>query len=97
MKQLIALLTFLLAIPGLAVAKEYGTYDPRKIPIVEQTEQGKRYALDLAYLDQIIRDLSSHALNYPPKFDSEADKARAVEDVITISAMLEHTVGEPGA
>ena len=77
MRKLLLAVLVLLAAPH-ASAQEYGHYDlkrliasadptDRKQP--EATPPGDKYhALDVAYLDQVMDDLSVHAKNYPPNF-----------------------------
>jgi tetratricopeptide (TPR) repeat protein len=97
MKPVIAILSLLLFFSNASFAQEYGVYDPRKILTVSETNAGKKYGLDLQYLDQIISDLSLHARNYPPKFDSESDQQRAIKDTQTLSGMLDPLVNNPQA
>jgi predicted Zn-dependent protease len=85
----------LLLISGLTQAKEYGTYDPKKIVTITETAAGKTFGIDAAYLDQMVNDLASHAKNYPPKFDTAEDKARATNDVKVLAGMLEILVSKP--
>lgn len=59
------------------------------------TPSGTHYSFDLAYLDRVLRDLSVHAKNYPPRFDSAQDRQRAVEDVKRFSRMLDVLVNAP--
>jgi hypothetical protein len=65
-----------LLISSVANAREYGNYDPKRLLTVSETPSGKKHGFDGAYLDQMLNDLSSHAKNYPPQFDSP-DRRRA--------------------
>jgi tetratricopeptide (TPR) repeat protein len=90
---LIALSLFLTF--SLAHGKEYGNYDSKKMLTVSESPSGKKYGIDVAYLDQMLRDLASHAQNYPPKFDTPEDQKRAVQDVKMLSGMLDIMVNGP--
>jgi tetratricopeptide (TPR) repeat protein len=90
-------LILLLVCVQISHAKEYGYHEPMKILTVTETPSGKSHGLDMGVLDEIISDLSYHAKNYPPKFDSENDKNRASKDVKTLSRMLDILVKSPKA
>ncbi|WP_417069659.1 tetratricopeptide repeat protein [Niveibacterium terrae] len=60
-----------------------------------ETPSGKKFSFNGAYLDQIINDLSAHAKNYPAQFDSPQDKQRAIQDVKTVSGMLDILTNVP--
>lgn len=70
-------------------AREYGSYDPKRIIVSSDTAAGQKHALDSAYLDRMLNDLSAHARNYPPRFDTPQDRERAVRDVKILSGMLD--------
>ncbi|MBS1162049.1 MAG: hypothetical protein H6R15_4468 [Proteobacteria bacterium] len=72
-----------------AVAAPYGNYDIKRIMIVRDTPSGKSYGLDAKYLDEMIGDLSDHAENYPPKFDSPEDRKRAEADAKQLAGFLD--------
>lgn len=76
-----------------ASAAPYERLDPRQI--VTERGPGGRPAVDAAYLDRMLGALEQHARNYPPVFDSEADRRRAVEDAKTLSFMLDMLVKGP--
>ena len=97
MKPSIAILILLAFLSNSSIAKEYGVYDLKKILTVTETNAGKKYGLDLKYLDQIINDLSIHAKNYPTKFDNGNDKLRATNDTKVLSGMLDTLVNNPKA
>ena len=78
-----------------ASAKEYGHYDPKRLVTMTETPAGKKYGFDAAYLDQMLEDLASHAQNYPPQFDTPQDQQRAIQDVKTLSAMLDIVITTP--
>jgi predicted Zn-dependent protease len=78
-----------------AYAKEYGNYDLKRILTVSESPAGKKYGIDVNYLDQILNDLAFHAKNYPPKFDTSYDQQRATKDVKTLSGMLDTLVKGP--
>lgn len=80
---------------SLSYAKEYGTYDPKRILTVSESPSGKKYGFDTAYLDLMLNDLALHAKNYPPKFDTPQDLQRAIRDVKTLSGMLDILINGP--
>lgn len=83
----------LLFIFSFAQAKEYGRYDLKRV--VPETPSGKQHHVDGRYLDQILNDLGLHARNYPPRFDTPADKERAVRDVKDLSGSLDILIDGP--
>ena len=85
----------LLFINATAQAKAYGNYDPNRILRVFESPSGNRYGIDLQYLDQILDDLSIHANNYPPEFDTLQDRQRAVQNITMLSVMLDLMVNDP--
>ena len=93
-RKLILVIIAALAIP-IANAKEYGNYDLKRLLTVTETPSGKKYGFDGAYLDQILNDLSAHAKNYPPQFDTPQDQQRATQDVKTLSGMLDTLITLP--
>ncbi|MBI4756335.1 MAG: tetratricopeptide repeat protein [Betaproteobacteria bacterium] len=94
----IALLAVLcLALSHAASAKEYGKYDPGRLLVVSETPAGKKRGIDVAYLDAMLSDLASHAMRYPPRFDSIEDRQRAARDVTALSGMLEVLANDPAA
>lgn len=78
-----------------AHAKEYGNYDPKRMLTVAETPSGKKYGIDGKYLDLMLNDLALHAKNYPARFDTPQDQQRAVQDVKTLSGMLDILVNGP--
>ena len=96
----IALVVFsLLSVLSFAEAKEYGNYNLKnslkRIITIPDISSGEHTSVHLDFLDQIITDLSLHARNYPPTFDTPGDKARAVEDVKTLTVFLDILVNGP--
>lgn len=68
-------------------AREYGRYDLKQL--VHKNEPPATGAkLNISYLDRFLADLSQHAGNYPPQFDTAEDAQRAQQDVITLMGML---------
>ena len=82
---------------AVACAKEYGSYDPKRLLTVSETPMGKKYGFDGNYLEVMLNDLASHALNYPPRFDTPQDLQRAFKDVSALTGMLEVMVNDPNA
>lgn len=92
-KFLLAL--FVLSVASAASAREYGNYDPKRLLTVSETPSGKKHGFDGAYLDQMLNDLSAHAKNYPPQFDTPQDQERATQDVTVVSGMLDILINVP--
>lgn len=80
---------------SIAHGKEYGIHDPKQMLTVSESATGKKYGIDLPYLDQMLTDLALHAKNFPPQFDSDQEKQRAVKDIKTLSGMLDVMVAGP--
>lgn len=91
----LALAALVVLIAFNASAREYGHYDPKRLLTISETPSGKKYSFNGAYLDQILNDLSAHAKNYPPKFDTPQDKQRAVQDVKVVSGLLDIMINVP--
>jgi tetratricopeptide (TPR) repeat protein len=75
-------------------AKEYGHYNPKRLVTVSETPSGKKYDFDVAYCDRMLNDLSAHAENYPPQFDTPQDKQRATLDAKALSGMLDILIND---
>lgn len=74
----------------LALARAYGHYDIKRVVTVTEAAPGKPSAnINIAYLSQILDDLSRHASTYPPHFESADDRQRAEHDLSAISAVLD--------
>lgn len=84
-----------LLIVSSAQAKEYGNYDPMRLLTVSETPSGKKHSLDGMYLDRMLNDLSAHAKNYPPEFDTPQDQQRATQHVKAVSALLDVLINVP--
>lgn len=93
LKHLLAASVFLIA--AIAHAQGYGNYDPKRMLTVSETQAGKKYGFDLAYLDNMLNDLSLHAKNYPSRFDTPQDRQRATQDVKVLSGMLDILINVP--
>jgi tetratricopeptide (TPR) repeat protein len=78
-----------------AQAREYGRYYPKRILTVSNSPSGTRHGIDLEYLDLILDDLSTHAKNYPPTFDTPQDRQRAIQNIAMLSGMLDILVNDP--
>lgn len=89
------LILIVVLVTSSASAREYGNYDPKRLLTVSETPAGKNYGFDGAYLDQMLNDLSAHAKNYPPQFDTPQDKQRAIQDVKALSGMLDILINVP--
>jgi predicted Zn-dependent protease len=90
------LLTLLIALVTTNVsAREYGRYDTKRLLTATETPEGKKYGFGGPYLGQMMNDLSAHARNYPPQFDTPQDKQRATNDVKALSGMLDLLINNP--
>lgn len=78
-------------------AKEYGSYDLRRVLTASEKPDGKKFGIDTNYLDRILEDLALHARNYPPRFDTPEDRQRAIADAKALSEMLGVVVNGPSA
>lgn len=87
----------ILLIFSISHAKEYGNYDPKRVLTASESPSGKKYGFDGAYADRMLGDLALHAKNYPPKFDTPQDRQRAIQDVKTLSGMLDILISGPSA
>lgn len=90
MKKIIISLLLAIIFPSLVFASAYGNYDVKKVFSLKKDNVGKNIvSVDRDYLEQILSDLKNHAGNYPVKFDSSADKERAVKNVMFLSNVLD--------
>jgi tetratricopeptide (TPR) repeat protein len=81
-KLILFLIVIVMSPSGYLFAATYGDYDVRKVVSVREDANGKKLAdFDMNYLDKITSDLSAHAENYPPRFDTDEDKTKARKDV----------------
>ena len=104
MRKLFLAVLILLAAPH-ASAQEYGHYDLKRLFTSSGAAGGKQseaasaadklHALDLGYLDQVMNDLSIHAKNYPPRFDTPQDKERAIRDATALAGVLDIVLQDP--
>ena len=90
---LVTVLTLLVV--STASAREYLSFDLKRLITAVETPSGKKASLDIPYLDQILNDLSDHAINYPPQFDTPQDQQRATQDVLALSKMLDMLIDIP--
>jgi predicted Zn-dependent protease len=97
MRFFLALLLAAACAASSAWAAPYGDYDARRILSITETPAGKRHGIDLRYLDSMLDDIASHAKNYPPAFDSDADRQRAARDTTALAGMLGLLVQDAGA
>lgn len=94
MRRLLLAVLIAITVPS-ASAGEYGNYDLKRLLTVSETPSGKEYGFDSTYLDQVLNNLSGHAKNYPPKFDTPQDQLRATKDVKALSGMLDVLINVP--
>jgi hypothetical protein len=73
-----------------SLAQEYGYYQVAKLVSVTAAAPGKSSAtVNIGFLSQVLDDLGRHAGSYPANFEFAEDRQRAVNDVTTISTMLD--------
>lgn len=94
MRTILILTLFLFALVG-AHAKEYPKYDMKRVFPGSGSASNTGLGVDAKYLNELLDDLSSHALNYPPQFDTIEQRQRAVLDVVTISGILKTVTSHP--
>lgn len=82
-------------IVSLAHSKPYGQHDMKRVLTVSESPAGKKQNINIKHLDQVLDDLALHARSYPPQFDTQPDKQRAIQDVKTLSGMLDVILKEP--
>jgi len=75
-----------------AWARAYGNYEVRQL-LVPASRPGAGGSFNMAYFDAMLSDLSEHAANYPPTFDSPADAQRAKRDTRQLIGMLDTAFG----
>jgi len=91
----VLLLIFLLFATVRMYANEYPQHDLKRIfPGAQVTSRAER-GIDAKNLDEFLADLSTHALNYPPSFDTPEQQRRAIMDVITIEGILNTVTNSP--
>ncbi|MFC3911949.1 tetratricopeptide repeat protein [Pseudaeromonas sharmana] len=71
-----------------AWAEPYPDLDPKGVLVKQQTAEGAKYSIDQVYLDEMLKALAVHAKAYPVRFDNEADKRKAIQDVLVLDGML---------
>lgn len=54
----------------------------------KQGNSKPEYGINLKVMDTAIEQLKSHAGNYPPQFDNQADQKEAVQDVLKLNHVL---------
>lgn len=70
---------------GSACAAPYEKLDPDSLT----GKNGGQYRASLEAYAQAIEKLSVHAADYPPQFDNDADRQRAIADVQTLAVLAE--------
>ena len=82
---------------SLAHGKPYGQHDMKRVltaaPAPSAT--GGKQNINTKHLDQVLDDLAVHARSYPPQFDTEPDKQRAIQDIKTLSGILDGAIKDP--
>jgi hypothetical protein len=73
-----------------SLAREYGYYQVAKLVSVTEVAPAKpSVTVNIGFLTQVVDDLGRHAGSYPANFEFAEDRQRAVNDVTTISKMLD--------
>lgn len=55
----------------------------------------KSGTLNLAYLDQVLLELASHAGTYPAKFDNAQENQQAIEDTKNLLDIFDSVLASP--
>lgn len=97
MNKIRRLLLLLLFIPLWSQAQEYGHFDLARVMEVSEQQGQYQARVNYAYLDNILQDLQSHAMDYPPRFDSLLDRKRAEKDVTRLGVMLGVMIKQEGS
>ena len=92
----IAWMALAICLPVRVMAAPYGSYDLRQL-LVPAPAGGTGGTFSRRYLDAMLDDIAQHAANYPPQFDSAADRQRAQRDVTNLMGMLDTAFGATGA
>ena len=95
--RLLPLLLILLLLPARLLAQEYGHFDLSKVMDVSEKDGQFRAEISFSYLDRVLQDLQSHAMDYPPRFDSVKDRKRAEADVRKLDLMLGVVLKQEGS
>ena len=95
--RLLPLLLILLLLPARLLAQEYGHFDLSKVMEVSEKDGQFRAEISFSYLDRVLQDLQSHAMDYPPRFDSVKDRKRAEADVRKLDLMLGVVLKQEGS
>ena len=95
--RLLPLLILLLLLPARLLAQEYGHFDLSKVMEVTEKDGQFRAEISFSYLDRVLQDLQSHAMDYPPRFDSVKDRKRAEADVRKLDLMLGVVLKQEGS
>ena len=90
-------LLILLLLPARLLAQEYGHFDLSKVMEVSEKDGQFRAEISFSYLDRVLQDLQSHAMDYPPRFDSVKDRKRAEADVRKLDLMLGVVLKQEGS
>jgi tetratricopeptide (TPR) repeat protein len=87
----------LMSYPSWAGASPYGAWDIRDALEEISSDGESSLALNFNYIDRMLNDLSRHALTYPPRFDSESDKHRAITHVRQLAMIFDDVEGLEGS
>ncbi len=67
----------------------YGDHDLHRALRVTTGDDGEeQHGIDLDYLDLVIADLARHAQSYPPRFETDEERARAERDARSAASLL---------
>ena len=92
----VAWMALAICIPVRVMAAPYGSYDLRQL-LIPAPAGGTGGTFSRRYLDAMLDDIAQHAANYPPQFDSAADRQRAQRDVTNLMGMLDTAFGATGS
>lgn len=85
---ILAITALTVTMANTALATPYPHHNPKKILVRKTSATGSNISVDIHYLDSILSDLAMHARSYPPQFDNDEDRIKAIRDVRSLDYML---------
>ena len=70
-----------------AYAEPYPRLDPNSL--INGSPDNPPITVNIAALQNALQNLGDHAGDYPPRFDSDADRAQAIKDLAPLAILLE--------
>lgn len=69
------------------LAEPYPKLDPNSL--INGSPENPPITVNIAALQDALQNLGSHAGDYPPRFDSDADRQQAIKDLAPLAILLE--------